>query len=172
MNKTERPPMGFDQATVDEICERIAEGEALAAICKDDHIPCYSIIMKWLRGNETFVKQYARAREDQADTIYCEIIDVEKQLKDGKIDPSTARVLGDLKRWRAARMKPKVYGDHRELRVSAKIDQEHGLDDPMDQAILDELSNKRRLLPDDDVQGVNYSEPKQVEHNPDGYKTS
>lgn len=113
-----RPPIIYDQEVADEISERIAKGESLLSICSNDHIPSYTTIMKWLRENAYFSQNYARSRIDQADTIYYEIVDVEQRLESGEIDPATARVLGDLKRWRAARMKPKVYGDSKHLEIT------------------------------------------------------
>ena len=46
-----RPPVWTDEkrkAAQNEICERIAQGESLTAICKDAHTPHYITTLRWL----------------------------------------------------------------------------------------------------------------------------
>lgn len=67
---------------------------------------------------------YARAREDQADTLADEILEVARSKTDpdemGKVDNGAVqekRLLVDSLKWRAAKLGPKTYGD--------KLQQEH-----------------------------------------------
>lgn len=103
--------MPFDADVAWEVCERSARGEPLTKICKDERIPSYETIYKWLREEPEFAEDYARAREDSAESGYFEIMDIERDLIDGKIDAGTARVAIDSIKWRIGKMKPKVYGD-------------------------------------------------------------
>ena len=43
-------PSVFTAQAAEEICERIAGGEALVKICKDPHLPSRMTIYEWLRG--------------------------------------------------------------------------------------------------------------------------
>ena len=110
---TGRPPMPFDQNTVDEVCERLAGGESMSAICKDEHIPSITTLFKWMRENESFATEYARAREAQAEGYVDKIL----EITETEPDVQRARLKVDVIKWHASKMKPKKYGD--------KITQEH-----------------------------------------------
>src|ERR1017187_4062429 len=68
-NKRGRPPeYPYDQEAVDEICQRLASGETLLEICRDEHMPSDYAVRCWLLvdtpTNPTgFYDLYARARE-------------------------------------------------------------------------------------------------------------
>jgi len=97
----------FSQKVFDTICERIAEGESLRAICKDEDMPSKTSVMKWLAEDTKLADQYARARQDQADHYVDEII----AISDNSEDPQKARLQVDTRKWIASKLLPKVYGD-------------------------------------------------------------
>ena len=128
------------------ICERIALGEPLTTICKSiknakGQSLTVNSVYRWLdcEKNEDYInfkKAYARARETQAHSIYSEIQDIERRMtlprkiKDARgkeilnpdyIDPNAGRVLIDAKKWRAAKMRPKTYGDKVDLGVTGDV---------------------------------------------------
>lgn len=126
---TGRPPMPFSQDAADEICERIAEGESLRSICKTapEGFPRMSTVFKWLAQNETFARQYAHAREEQAETFADQISDiadetpelepikdaagniVEMRMHAAYVSHQKNRI--DARKWIASKLKPKKYGD-------------------------------------------------------------
>lgn len=69
-------PEGYGQEHADAICDRLADGESLRAICRDDAMPSTSTVCKWLTKNADFAEQYARAREMQADALFDDILDI------------------------------------------------------------------------------------------------
>ncbi len=84
-----------------------------------------STIRRWLaRGSddiadpefEEFCTRYARAREAQADALADEIMDEARAATEK--NANAKRVLIDALKWRAGKLKPKVYGN--------KIDHSHG----------------------------------------------
>lgn len=97
----------------DRICERLAEGESLRSICRDEDMPGMSTIFRFLRdeANEAARQQYAQAREDQADADADKISEQADLVAAGKADPQAARVAIDAWKWAAGKRKPKVYGD-------------------------------------------------------------
>jgi hypothetical protein len=113
-------PSDFSLDLAAEICARLAEGQPLVKICRDDAMPGTSTVYRWLADKPEFRELYARAREDQADTLADEIIDIADQ-KDGEADTpdsvNRARLRVDARKWIASKLKPKRYGD--------KIDHEH-----------------------------------------------
>ena len=94
-------------------------------------MPCLSSVMSWLTTKPAFLEQYARAREIQAETQFDEMIDIVDQPpelsyvkdKDGndvevKFDSSYVawmRLRVDTRKWTAARMAPKKYGEQKQL---------------------------------------------------------
>lgn len=59
----------FTQKIADEICERIATGEPLRAICRDDHMPARRTVYDWMDADPDFAAHFARAREVGFDEI-------------------------------------------------------------------------------------------------------
>lgn len=117
-------PSTYSQEMADTICERIAMGESLRAICRDDGMPALSTVFRWLNVVEGFSDQYARAREEQAEAFADEIVaiadeaeaTVKHEGEDVKLslDPTAVarnRLRVDARKWVASKLKPKKYGE-------------------------------------------------------------
>jgi hypothetical protein len=100
-------PSEFTQEVADVICSRIMAGESLKSICRADGLPEERTVYNWLNKHESFVQQYVRAREVQADVMVDEII----PIADEELDPQRAKVRIDARKWVAAKVRPKKYGD-------------------------------------------------------------
>lgn len=105
----------FTQEIADRICERISDGEDLRAICADEDMPGRSTVFRWLAANEDFAKQYALARELQGDALADDMLGVARKSAKTKTEVAARRLLLDTMKWRAAKLRPKVYGDKLEL---------------------------------------------------------
>lgn len=103
------------QAEKAEICERIADGQSLAEICRSEHMPKKTLVYEWLRDDKAFAEDYARARETQADSDADAINDIADKVLRGEIEPQAARVAIDAKKWAAGVRKPSKYGPKLEL---------------------------------------------------------
>lgn len=115
----------------DEICSRIAHGESLVRILKsNENFPDYTNVMQWLRKDELFRQNYTKAKEDQADYLAEEIIDIaddgsnDWMERHDKDNPGwsfngehyqRSRLRVDTRKWVASKMKPKRYGDSMKL---------------------------------------------------------
>ncbi len=133
--KMGRPTL-FSQQLADTICSRIAEGESLREICKDDDMPERVTIYRWLQADPDFCNHYTRAREDQADTLADEIMAIadetpdlnpildkhgaliEIQLHSAYLQWQKQRI--DARKWTAMKLKPKKYGDRQILAGDAE----------------------------------------------------
>ena len=108
-------PSDFSPETANEICERIALGESLRAICADEHMPHERTVHRWLAQIPDcdddwvtpFRQQYAHAREVQADTFADKIVDEAFSATDASI----GRLRMDALKWKASKLAPKKYGD-------------------------------------------------------------
>lgn len=129
--KTGRPTI-FTKELADLICEQLAEGASLSKVCIPDEMPAARTVFRWLRTDEGFCQQYARAKQESADAMAEDILDIsdngsndwmEKQY--GRDAESTWVVNGealqrsklrvDTRKWLMAKMKPKKYADKLDL---------------------------------------------------------
>lgn len=123
--KTGRPTT-YNPKIAAEICEHLAEGRSLRSYCAHEGSPSKSMVMRWLRDHEDFRDQYARAREDQAEILADEILDVADDgtndymlRKRGDEDVEVvnndhiarSRLRVDTRKWFASKLRPKKYGD-------------------------------------------------------------
>lgn len=74
-------PTKYNKKLDDEICSRLASGESLNAICRDDHIPHRVNVMRWLLATDKplyddFRTNYALAREIQYQNMADDILDI------------------------------------------------------------------------------------------------
>lgn len=104
-------PTTFSKELADSICEMLSEGRSLRSICRNDTMPAIRTVFMWLRTNEEFMHQYALSKRETADAMAEDIQEIGERVLSGELDPNAARVAIDAKKWVAAKLKPKVYGD-------------------------------------------------------------
>ncbi|OAM34235.1 hypothetical protein A7Q01_05850 [Eikenella sp. NML96-A-049] len=103
------------------ICEMLAQGHSLAAICRRKNLPAPSTIYKWLAESPEFSERYARAREQQADFYADEIIEIADNCPPIHEEIAKAKVRIDTRKWKAARLAPKKYGDRLDVNATAAV---------------------------------------------------
>lgn len=125
-------PSDYTQEIGVKICALISEGKSLVSICKQEDMPSTVTVYTWLQKHPEFLNIYTRAREDQADTLADEIIDIADDGRNDKtIDENgvvrtdqdviaRSRLRVEARKWVAAKLKPKKYGD--KLDLDANID--------------------------------------------------
>lgn len=78
-------PTKYNKALGDRICERLASGESLRAICRDDDFPHKVTVMRWLLSDSEiyahFRTQYTLARQIQYEFMADEILDIADDAK-------------------------------------------------------------------------------------------
>jgi hypothetical protein len=100
-------PTDYNLDVAAAICDRIALGEQVVKICADPDMPGRTTVYQWLGTNEEFAIMYTRAREQRAELYAEEIVDI----ADNDRDYNKARVRIDARKWAAAKLNQKVYGD-------------------------------------------------------------
>jgi len=125
------PRRVFDQKVADIICIMLSEGMSLRQILKADTtgtLPAQSTVYEWLLRHPLFAEQYARAREEQADTLADEIISIADEQPEviAVTDKKTGALIEhkldgaflqwqknriEARKWTAMKLKPKKYGD-------------------------------------------------------------
>lgn len=123
MSEKEKRPVGrpskFSQDLAERICEQIAHGKSLRAVCAEDDMPSTSTVCKWLFENQEFSEQYARARDKQADYFAEEIIEIADNVEAESASVAKAKLQIDARKWAASKIAPKKYGDKTELDVKS-----------------------------------------------------
>ena len=119
-------PTDYTEELADEICSLLAEGLSMRTVCNPDDMPNKSTVFRWIRTIPEFNDQYARAKEESADAMLEETMDIADEgtndwmeandpenpgykLNGEHIQRSRLRV--DTRKWMMSKMKPKKYGD-------------------------------------------------------------
>ncbi len=129
---TYTPEMG------EQICKRLARGESLRSICELEGFPSVPTVLKWRHDFDPFNAQYAHARELQADHFAEEVITIPDQAADdaagmegkyGHVLIAAARLQADSRKWVAARMHPRSWGDKQTVELQGDINANVTIDD-------------------------------------------
>lgn len=119
-------PSSYTEAIALEICSRLADGESLKSICKDEHMPANATVRAWALDNvEGFSAQYTRARELGYSLLAEEmmaiadtpVVGVKTTSKATGIETTEGdmiehrRLQVDTRKWMLSKMLPKIYGD-------------------------------------------------------------
>lgn len=102
-------PTAYDPEIATEIVRRLASGETLRAICRDDGMPPRQTVMHWVADDrDGFSGRYARAREIGA----LEMADAMMEIAAvGSGDVQRDRLHVDTLKWALAKAVPKLFGD-------------------------------------------------------------
>lgn len=127
----------FDQLKANVICARLAEGESLRSVCRDDGMPSEAAVRAWaLDDVADFAAQYARARELGYEAQAERIIELSDECRIGKkvtrkANGDVEEIEGDMversrlqidaRKWILAKMLPKKYGDKLDLNHSGGV---------------------------------------------------
>lgn len=101
-----------------EICNKIADGQNIKTIlASKEEYPVFSTWCKWKRENAELSNLYVNSIQDKSESVDAKIDEIWEGCKNGLYDASTANVLIQTLKWKAAKYYPKMFGD--------KVQQEH-----------------------------------------------
>lgn len=137
-------PTTYTLELADNICERLAAGESMRSVARDESMPAMSTLFKWLREHEVFSEQYAKAKEESADALVEDMLFIADNaaspvIVDGAVlmgadgEPvmvadsaavAHARLRVDTRKWSASKLKPKKYGEkiQQDITVKTKLE--------------------------------------------------
>lgn len=117
-------PTIYTKELGEAICSQLSIGKSLRTVCSQKGMPSVQTIFTWFRLHPEFLELYARAKEESADALAEEILDISdesiKVIKSGAEKKSSAyaqaqRLRVDTRKWIASKLKPKKYGDKLDL---------------------------------------------------------
>lgn len=129
-----RPAM-YTQELAERICDLIAQGESLRHIEAIEGMPHKATIMRWCIKYPAFCEQYTRAKEQQAEALNEELLDIADDARNDWIEKenqktgttfialneeaiSRARLRIETRKWLMGKMKPKKYGERATMDVN------------------------------------------------------
>lgn len=121
-----------------EICQRLADGETLREICRDERLPARRTVQAWvLDDHEGFSRQYARAREMQIEGWADEIVEIsddgtndwqERQVGEDRVETvlngehvQRSKLRVDSRKWLLSKIAAHTYGDKTHLEHSGSL---------------------------------------------------
>ena len=110
--RRERPPGVTDQQ-IEELLQRITDGDSLASIVEGDEWPSYRTIFRRLEDDEKFRQRYDRARAVQAERWADELVVLPDSLPENATaeQVAVAKLRVDTRKWIIGKRLPKKYGD-------------------------------------------------------------
>jgi hypothetical protein len=126
----------YSNAKADAILARLAAGESLLSICKDDGMPAESTVRLWvIDDRHGFAAKYIRARDMGLDHVADSIIEISDEVgvktveRDGEevgveFDATAVarnRLRVDARKWYLSKIAPKRYGEKQQVEHSGKV---------------------------------------------------
>jgi hypothetical protein len=106
-------PCLYTGEIADKILGRVACGESLRQICRDDDMPHEATVRNWVvYDREGLATRYARARELRADVWADEIVDLARDVRADAAHVAKAKLEIDAIKWTASKLMPRRYGEH------------------------------------------------------------
>lgn len=117
-------PLTYTAEVGSVICKRLADGQTLRQICRDEGMPPESTVRGWVVDDvQGFAAQYARARDLGLDAVADELFEIADDGSNDRMVDEEGNVtvdhdvLGrsklrvDTRKWYLSKLAPKRYGD-------------------------------------------------------------
>lgn len=126
-------PSKYSQTLVESICERLALGEPLAQICRDEGMPHPSTVRDWMAAREDVSRAIARAREDGFDQIAMDALRIADYGDDDRVPDSDGNLRTDSEVIQRSKLRvetrlkllakwdPKRYGDRQTIEHDGQL---------------------------------------------------
>ena len=144
-------PTKYNSALASKICMRMAGGESVRRICRDDDMPCFRAVMAWVHDSsqvaykEGFPEQYQAAMMSKAHHMFDELLEI---ADDDTDDTQRSRLMVDTRKWYLSKCLPKVFGDKLNLDHSGEIGLRNIPDDELDARLTANQAELDHLQPD------------------------
>ena len=107
-------------AAKDRFLDLVASGMSARTACKEDGMPNFTTVWRWMKNDDDFRSKYSIAMELRSQRIDDDIDDVIADMRMGNMDAQQARVVIDTYKWRMDKLYPKFYGENNHIEVEHK----------------------------------------------------
>lgn len=157
MAKLGRPSI-YTEELADEICAKLAsQSRGIQHLCRTiDHFPSEDTIYEWRRTKPIFSEKYDKAKADQVMYLVDEIVEIADDVSNDKVindngkevcnneAVNRSRLRVETRKWIAARLAPKIYGQKTQTEVTISYN---------DEQVLAWEAAKAKIHTDDDTNG-------------------
>lgn len=112
-------PKVFEAGIREDILAEISKGKSLVKVCQMDGMPNPKTVYEWLKSDEDFSNNYARAKDERAEFHFEECLEIADNASVD--DVQNARLRIDTRKWMLGKMAPKKYGDKIDVGVSGNL---------------------------------------------------
>lgn len=91
----------FSDVLVDLICEELANGAALTAVCRKPGFPPYSVLARWMRQREEVRNAIDQARRDRAEFLRDEAMAIVDDVAEESDAIAKAKARAEMRKWAA-----------------------------------------------------------------------
>ena len=122
-------PTDYTVELAEKICERIAQGNSMRKVCRDDDMPAISSVFSWFRVHPEFAEQYARACSERSEAHHEGLMDLGDEALElaQYVDPKASNAVvqavklkADNLKWSMSKMQPKKYGEKLDVTSGGK----------------------------------------------------
>jgi hypothetical protein len=132
-------PTLYSREIAQVICDRLAAGESLTAICNDGGMPCTRTVARWVIGDAGpgFTAQYREARDMGLDVLADEVLAIADDSSQDVITKTDergrtyrgidhehvnrSRLRVDARKWYLCKLAPKKYGERLDMGISGSL---------------------------------------------------
>lgn len=115
-------PSNYDYSLCEKICEQIARGGNIIKVLESDELyPSWETFRRWKREHAELQALYVKSVQDKSEAVLLEIDEIAQELRTGEIDASTANVLTQTLKWKAAKFYPKMFGDRTQIEQTSTV---------------------------------------------------
>lgn len=129
--RTGSPPIKYTPEIALAVCERVADGETLTEICREDGLPSKATFNRWVIAYPEVGRAYAAARELSAYAIEEDALVLARHLAEHPGSAQRVRafdILLNQLRWSASRRNPRVFSEKGTIQVTVPIQINTSLD--------------------------------------------
>ena len=141
----------YDPSTLEEVCDRLVEGQSMNEICRDPTMPSSQSVYRAMSRDEHVYREISRARAIGQDARVDKMSDIAAAVgapddslppmpvyrKDGtplldaagevvmerpSLSPEKAKIMIAVTQWTAGRLRPRVYGDKTQIEHSGTVE--------------------------------------------------
>jgi hypothetical protein len=119
MKRPAHRPSIYTEKLAAEICNRIARGESLRSICKDENMPDRASVHRWLidKNKREFYDQYESACNIRAENMFDALTEIADNTE-GEVQRDRLRV--DTRKWYLSKIMPKKFGEKMDVTSDGK----------------------------------------------------
>lgn len=114
-------PSKYTPELVETICLRLANGEPLAVMCRDEGYPDQSTVWDWMQSKPGVSQSIARAREDGWDMIAYQCRNTARGRGESTEDVKRDKLIIETDLKLLAKWDPKRYGEKQQIEHSGNV---------------------------------------------------